>query len=299
MVMSDKIKLAVLGGDTRQYALIERFLANGLLTYTFGLPTKALPPGAVPVQDWREATDGARAVILPLPASPDGVRVHMPLMPEAEAPPLSMLFRELPLHIPVAGGRFSPTVRALAEQLGRPLFDYFASEELQQKNALPTAEGAVFIAMRELPYVISGMPVAVTGYGRVARALCELLSAMHADVTVAARKPFDLANAAAHGYRTVSIAQKDGVMALCQGQRVIFNTVPFWLFSGDVLARMQKDTLIIDLASAPGGVDAEAAKKCGVRVIWALSLPGKYAPASAGEYVADTVLSYLTREGII
>lgn len=297
--MSDTIKLAVLGGDTRQYALVEKFLKEGLSVQTFGLPHDALPNGAIPADSWREAVRGVSAVILPLPASPDGVRIHMPFLQGGEAPLFSALFRELPQYTLIAGGRFSPTVKALAEEMGRPLFDYFTSEELQQKNALPTAEGAVSIVMRELPYVISGMPVAVTGYGRVSRALSELLNAMHAKVTIAARKEKDLADAEKRGYRTVSLAEKDGIRSLCHGQRVIFNTVPFWLFSEDVLRDMQKDTLMIDLASAPGGVDANAAGKYGVRVIWALSLPGKYAPASAGEIIADTVLSYLQKEGII
>ena len=50
---------------------------------------------------------------------------------------------------------------------------------------------------------------------------------------------------------------------------------------------------MIDLASKPGGVDFEAAKRLGVRVIWALSLPGKVAPITAGEIIKDTVLNIL------
>ena len=234
-----------------------------------------------------------------LPATPDGVRVHMPLAQNMPAPPIAALFREIAPTVRIMGGRFSPTVRALAEELGRPLYDYFASDELQRKNALPTAEGAVCILMKETALTVAGMPVAVTGYGRVSRALCELLYAMHAKVTVAARKESDLADAAAHGYATVSIAEPAGLRSLCHGQCAIFNTVPCWLFTDDVLKEMQKNTLLIDLASAPGGVDANAAGKYGIRVIWALSIPGKYAPVTAGRIVADTVLDDLKKEGIL
>ena len=52
---------------------------------------------------------------------------------------------------------------------------------------------------------------------------------------------------------------------------------------------MDKNTLIIDLASSPGGVDVSAAKKLNSRVLWASSLPGKYAPESAGELIADCI----------
>lgn len=45
------------------------------------------------------------------------------------------------------------------------------------------------------------------------------------------------------------------------------------------------------------GVDFEAASAQGVQVIWALSLPGKTAPVSAGEIVAQTVQEIFEAEG--
>lgn len=297
--MSDRIDLAVLGGDTRQCAAIGRFLDAGLSVRAYGLPPAALPPGTHCFDNWRKAVDGVQAVILPLPVSPDGVRVHMPLAQDVPAPTIAALFREIPPRIKMIGGRFSPAVRELAEELGRPVYDYFSSEEFQSKNALPTAEGAVAILMRETDTTVAGMPVAVTGYGRVSCALCELLYAMRAKVTVAARKERDLADAAARGYATVPIGEPEGLIALCRGQSAIFNTVPARIFSENIIREMKKDMLLIDLASAPGGVDANAAGKHGVRVIWALSIPGKYAPVTAGRIVADTILCYLEREGML
>ena len=40
--------------------------------------------------------------------------------------------------------------------------------------------------------------------------------------------------------------------------------------------------------SKPGGVDLGAAGKLGLTVIWALSLPGKVAPVTAGAAIRDT-----------
>ena len=39
----------------------------------------------------------------------------------------------------------------------------------------------------------------------------------------------------------------------------------------EILAKVKKDALIIDLASKPGGIDFDAAKSYGLKVIWALS----------------------------
>ena len=62
--------------------------------------------------------------------------------------------------------------------------------------------------------------------------------------------------------------------------------------------RIRKDCLVIDLASKPGGVDFKAASELGVKVVWALGLPGKVAPISAGRIIADTVMNILSERGL-
>ena len=79
---------------------------------------------------------------------------------------------------------------------------------------------------------------------------------------------------------------------------VIFNTVPARLFDKEIIDELPPDVLLIDLASVPGGVDFAAAKDRGIKAIWALSLPGKYAPESAGKIIGETLLEYFEREGI-
>jgi dipicolinate synthase subunit A len=45
----------------------------------------------------------------------------------------------------------------------------------------------------------------------------------------------------------------------------------------------------LDLASIPGGIDFEYAKKLGLKTDWALSLPGKVAPLTAAEIIKKTI----------
>ena len=294
-----KTNFAVLGGDSRQLSLAERLWREGGEVCCYGLPRERLCREVSVCKDWREAVSDADAVILALPASPDGVRVHMPLCQGEPIPLLKEVFACIPQGTFLAGGRFSPCVKELAQECGHELFDYSESEEFQEKNAVPTAEGAVEILMQRLTRTVSGLPVAITGYGRVAKALARLLHAMGARVTIGARKPIVLAQAACEGYGVLRLNGDRSVMALAQGQAAVFNTVPHWLFNKEVLRAIPKDVLLIDLASAPGGVDVDAASGLGLSVIWALSLPGKYAPLTAGEIIADTVLSQMRREGLL
>lgn len=294
-----KLTFAILGGDARQFSLADRLGEQGGEVRCYGLPQQNMKKGISVFFNWREAVADADAVILALPASPDGVRVHIPLAVGEVIPSLEEVFSALPRGVFLAGGRFSPSAKTLAEKYGHSPFDYAKSEAFQSRNALPTAEGAVSILMERISCTVSGLPVAITGYGRVAKALAQLLHAMGARVTIGARKPMALAEAACEGYGILRLTGEKSVISLCEGQAAIFNTVPHWLFNKEVLKSMGKDTLLIDLASAPGGVDVDAASGLGIPVIWALALPGKYAPITAGQIIADTILLEMEQEGLL
>ncbi len=162
-------------------------------------------------------------------------------------------------------------------------------------NAPPTAEGAVQIAMEELPITIHGARVLVLGYGRVGRAAAGRFAALGAKVSVAARKYADLAWAEAEGYTAERIGELEPW--LC-GYDLIVNTAPARLLGEKELSGLKPGCLVIDLASRPGGVDFEAAAALGVKAIWALSLPGKVAPVSSGRYIRDTVYNILRELGV-
>ena len=48
----------------------------------------------------------------------------------------------------------------------------------------------------------------------------------------------------------------------------------------------------------PAGVDFEAAARLGVRAIWALSLPGRVAPVTAGRSIRNTIYNILRELGV-
>lgn len=153
-------------------------------------------------------------------------------------------------------------------------------------NAPPTAEGAVQLAMEELPITLHNARVLVIGYGRLGRVLAQRLAALGAHVTVAARSYEQLAWAQVWGCAT----EHTSCLApwLCSFDLVV-NTVPAQVLGREELAGLKPGALVIDLASKPGGVDLEAASALGVKVIWALSLPGKVAPVSSGSYLKSTI----------
>ena len=93
-------------------------------------------------------------------------------------------------------------------------------------------------------------------------------------------------------------AEQTGQLAgwLC-GYDLVVNTVPTLVLGEAELADLKPDCLVLDLASKPGGVDLEAAGRLGRTVIWALSLPGKVAPVTAGSAIKNTIYHMLHELG--
>ena len=148
--------------------------------------------------------------------------------------------------------------------------------------------------MEELPVSLNGIPTLITGYGRVAKLCHRVFSGAGAAVTVTARSAKDLAWAEAYGASPLPLSGMDRQLPRFQ---LILNTVPTRLFGENELSLLDKNALFIDLASAPGGVDFQAAEELGIRAIPALSLPGKTAPDTAAAILARTVRNILTERG--
>ncbi len=161
-------------------------------------------------------------------------------------------------------------------------------------NALPTAEGALQLAMESTDRTILGSRCLVIGYGRIGRLLADRLLALGAEVTVSARKYGDLAWIDAWGCRSV---RTNALAEQLDRFDVIFNTAPALILDGARLRETREDCVIIELASAPGGVDLEEARRLGRQVIQAPGLPGKVAPRSAAAAVRDSIYHILEERG--
>lgn len=158
------------------------------------------------------------------------------------------------------------------------VIDLWRDEQLLRENALLTAEGAVAAAMRAGRRCIRGMDCVVVGWGRVGRALAELLVSMGARVTVASRSEAHRNRAVERGAEAVP---PEALLSALPGAALVFNTAPAPVLDEERLSRVHRDAMVIDLASAPYGVDLRAAWRMGLRAWREPGLPGRYCPESA------------------
>lgn len=278
------LKFTLLGGDLRSASACVYLNEKGYRADAFLLDDAPFLPDSLK----RDAFPVSDCYILALPASSDSVLINSPLSERSLS--VRDFFSLIPEKSIVLGGLLSEDFYALAREKNVIVKDYYLSEELQIRNSVPTAEGALEIAMREMPITLSESKALVIGYGRIAKALVPLLKALGADTSVSTRSSESLAWCSVSGIDAFPLSElKERIGEF----NLIFNTAPARVLEGELLYSISPDAVIIDLSSRPGGVDLKKASLLGLKVIWALGLPGKCAPVTAGRIIAGTVLNLI------
>lgn len=283
-------RFGILGGDRRQLYLAQALARDGHTVYVCGFEGDLLPQG-VKTAGLEELLQGCSVMVLPVPVTRDGVHLNMPYSKGKIVLDDCFAARMAGKQVFCGGAQRLRNSSALWEQMA--LFDYTEQELFAVQNAVPTAEGAVMMAMELSPKTVHGAMCLVVGYGRIGKALCRMLRALGAQVTVSARNSGDLAWIAAQGCKAVRTEEME---SLGEAYDVIFNTVPAVVVREKLLAKQGTETLLMELASVPGGFDREAAAKLGRKIVPALGLPGKVAPHTAGVIIQNTIYEMMRSE---
>ncbi|MZP31138.1 dipicolinate synthase subunit DpsA [Heliobacterium undosum] len=284
------IPLAVIGGDARDQILVRRLAERGATVDVIGLPMEETERVRI-VEDIPKALAGKAALLLPMPGVDLEGRVYAPLHHQPlrlEAAHMALLAPGVPLFVGVA----RPILRQMAQSCGLSLIEVAELDEVAILNSVPSAEGALQIAMEKLPITIHGSCSMVLGFGRLGLTLTRLLQAMGSRVTVVTRDGGHRARAWEMGAAAEPLSALANLLAKTD---IVFNTVPASVLGERELAATNREALIVDLASAPGGTDFEAARRLGIEALLAPGLPGKVAPKTAGEILARVYPDLIAR----
>lgn len=293
--MINSNKIAVVGGDMRCAICADMLGEAGYEVAVCGLEkyqkklyftTKCLYA--------EDAVREADAIILPIPFSKDGRTVNAPLSSREIG--LTEVLRYAKSGAHILGGCITNLFYSSCSENGVRCTDYGNDSGYKTLNALPTAEAALAIAVESTDITLHSAKCLVISYGKVGASLSALLKAIGADVTVAVRNTKYHADIFSLGYGFI---MSDELESVCGDFDIIFNAAPQLILGKNILDKVKKDALIIDLSSMPGGVDFKYSNDIGIRSIHALSLPGKYAPLTAGKYLAKTVINILKGEQVI
>ncbi|NLV35226.1 MAG: dipicolinate synthase subunit DpsA [Clostridiaceae bacterium] len=286
-------KYTLIGGDLRNVKLAEAIYEDGNQVNIFGFKNAGFDMKLPENEDMQEAIDDSQIVIGPLPCTNDNEVLNAPFHDGKIQ--INEVFRIMKKNQLFIAGKINDKITHLAKAYNVYSIDILDREEMAVLNTIPTAEGAIQLAMEELPITLNGSKVLVLGYGRVGKTLSKMLTGIGADVYSEARKFSDIAWIRAYGHKPVYINELQNVIG---DMNLIINTIPYTILDTSLLEKVGKECLIIDLASKPGGVDFVRAKELGIKVIWALSLPGKVAPVTAAGYIKQTVYNIIEELGV-
>lgn len=277
------MRFAVIGGDKRTEHLAAQLLRDGHRLRSFALERAALPPEISRESCLQSCVYGADCVLLPLPAERGG-RLHAPLSAEELGMP-ALIEALWPGQLLIGGALQEETVTA-ALRGGLRVADLLRQPALAVGNAALTAEGAIGCMIEQSERALWGGRALVLGWGRIGRILALRLSALGAQVTVAARSARDRAMAQALGCAAADYAGLDGILGDFD---FIVNTVPARVLTEGMLCLIRPDALLLELASPPGGFDRTLAQNIGLHAVAAPGLPGETAPEAAALLLRQAV----------
>lgn len=270
----------IIGGDKRQEYIYNVLSADGYNCYIENRTTDYI----------EEKLSECRYVILPLPVSKDNKHIYCKNID------FILSFEDLcnmltDRHKVFAGGLNKHQLYLLDEKEIK-YYDYSDSEEFLVYNAFLTAQGALKLLLDNTDKSLTRNKALITGYGRIGKALANLLSKLNVSVTVCVRSNGQFNLAECMGFDAMKF---DDLKRNLYDVDYVFNTVPQCVFNEEHIANMKSDAIYFELASAPYGVDRAIFDSRHARFVDGGALPGRYTPCSAGEIIAKIIDTTIRR----
>ncbi|MFV0343715.1 MAG: dipicolinate synthase subunit DpsA [Anaerocolumna sp.] len=312
---------AIVGGDKRQIYMAKNIIKSGYSVITYGLNLSDTDISDIPISDSKRsdigilgtsldclsareltvrdltakslanAIDSSKVILTPIPLSKDKKTIVS--VTKEEDLTISNLMDLLNSNHILYGGCLSKELMRHCDSLGIYYEDFMEQEDITLYNTIATAEGTLAEAILHSPINLHQSSCLILGYGRCAKTLADKLKYLCGSVTIAARSNLALSEANTSSFKVLPLDKLEEQISEYQ---FIFNTIPALVITENLLASTLKDVLIIDIASAPGGVDFPAAQRLNRNAKLCLGLPGKYAPEASADYLTSYLLTSLGKK---
>lgn len=288
------LQIAIIGGDARQIEIVRKMTELDAKVFLIGFEQlDHFFAGAVKEKLNEVNLSTIDAIILPV-AGTDLTGEVETIFSNETIRLTEEILEQTPPHCTIYSGISNEYLDEITRKANRRLVLLFERNDVAIYNSIPTVEGTIMMAIQHTDFTIHGSKTVVLGLGRVGMTVARTFAALGAKVRVGARKPEHIARIEEMGYEAFYL--KD-IHENIQDVDICINTIPHLLITASVIAKMPAHTLIIDLASKPGGTDFRYAEKRGIKALLAPSLPGIVAPKTAGQILAN-VLSDLLKEDL-
>lgn len=284
--MSDNF--AVIGGDLRNIELVKLLAKDQRKVFTYGLEENKelldnLNNNIIICKDIEESCSNVDIIISSIPFSRDGEIIYCEFSKNRIK--IIDFFEKIKGKTLIVG---SIKNNVINEALKRniKIIDVMKNEELAILNTIATAEGTIQTMISNTKNIIHESNILILGFGRVAKTLAKKLQGLVKNVDCASNNKEELAWIEAFGYNVINL---ENLVENISKYDIIINTIPAIILNYENMKYIKKDTLLIDLASNPDGIDKNEAKDKGLKLIHALGLPGKIAPVSSAKFIKKII----------
>ena len=286
--MTPQYEIGIFGGDKRQYYMAKSFLRQGHSVATYCLTDTIQHFNHYETHTLSDLFDKCRVLIGPIPMTRDQASV----VAKTERTDLTIThvsYLLKPNHVFIAGN-IPSLISEICSPKGISTYDLMKDDKITILNAIATAEGTIMEAIASSKANLHGSKCLVIGYGRCAKVLAQKLKALDAQVTIAARSREALSFASSFGHHILPLINLKSILPSCD---YIFNTVPALILDRNSLDLVDPEVTIIDISSAPGGVDFNYATELKLNARLCLGLPGKVAPKASANILVTEIISFL------
>jgi dipicolinate synthase subunit A len=282
--------VAIIGGDARQLEVIRKLTELDAKLSLIGFDQLDHGfTGATKVQIDEVDFSDLDAIILPIHGTNLEGQVDTIFSNEKVFLKKEMLLKT-PKHCTIYSGISNSYLDGLMKSVNRKHVQLFERDDVAIYNSIPTVEGTIMIVIQHTDFTIHGSRVAVLGLGRVGMSVARAFAALGAKVKVGARRSEHIARITEMGLYPFHLNDLEKEVTDID---ICINTIPHMVVTASVISKMPAHTLIVDLASKPGGTDFRYAEKRGIKALLAPGLPGVVAPKTAGQIVANVLAKLL------
>ena len=280
--MPNNKKVGIFGGDKRQVYMALSLLNMGYRVYSFRMFSQIVHKNHFETSGLDELMNICRILIGPIPLTTDLVTITDGIVTDSRKTIAHLLNKD---HL-LIGGMIPSDIVNICNEKGVFYYDLMKNEKIAILNAIATAEGTIMEAIKSSDRNLHHSCCLVLGYGRCGKVLAAKLKGLDTHTTIAARSEDALAYGHAAGFSTINLCDIKTALPTYQ---YIFNTIPSLVLDQECLRLVSEDVVIIDIASAPGGIDYEYALNHGINAKLCLGLPGKVAPRASADILVTEI----------
>ncbi|WP_280768928.1 dipicolinic acid synthetase subunit A [Salipaludibacillus daqingensis] len=287
------MKVVIIGGDLRQLEVIRILGKLDATIYLIGYDQ--LDDGFLGVEKTSfEAlkAENIDAIILPINGMKKNKEVDS-VFSSSEVYVNESWLAKVRKNTKIYTGICNAELKELAGKAELNIITLMERDDLAIYNSIPTAEGALLLAIQHTNVTIHGSNVIVSGFGRVGQTIARVFEGLGANVKVIANEDALRARAYEMKLKPYPLSEFKNIV---EDADTIINTIPARVITSEIISRMANDVLILDIASSPGGTDFEFAEKRAVHAILTPGLPGLVAPKTAGVQLGSLLSTLLQKQ---